>query len=392
MWIPTSFERKPASTQSDIEATFVGTELWADGVQISCAVERVSWNEDPIHLTGCTDCLAGDCVDGAWLSVRRAGSYVLFLPSFWRWLEDDWYDKGYDDPPAFLQKGAMLLDRAHYADLRSLVPALPVVAELQPLVGWEAVRLLRFEAPVEILGKASEPVRFRRGLVLQSDWPWGPDDRAVKSLEQLLETWADSYEPVALKHLPLYNAPVSFSLADGSHSVEWQPLSTGSRNLLLLVPGYVVDKVPQLPEGSQTSTLMVTTRPREGLSLETEIFVDNHLLYDFTGRWLGVDLCELGRSLRRDGEYFIITCSCGEAGCAGIRRGVDVYCEDDQVYWVIHEPEPARTFVFDEQAYQRAVDTALAEFRDLCARHPVSTLDRFRLDRLAGIDVPPKRL
>lgn len=164
MWIPTSFESKPASIEPQHGSARAGTELWADDVRICRAVERVAWDEDPIHLKWCTDCLAGDCADGAWMSVRRAGSYVLFLPSFWWWLEGDWYDKGYDDPPAFLQKGAMLLDRALHADLRSLVPELPAMSALQPLAGWEAVRLLRFEAPVEVLGRASELVHLRRGL------------------------------------------------------------------------------------------------------------------------------------------------------------------------------------------------------------------------------------
>jgi hypothetical protein len=136
----------------------------------------------------------------------------------------------------------------------------------------------------------------------------------------------------------------------------------------------------------------MTTHPREGLSLQTEIRVDDHLLYDFARYWLGVDLCELARSRRWDGEYYIITCSCGEAGCAGIWRGVDVFRDGDRVYWVIYEPGPERTFVFDEKAYRRAVETALREFRDLCARHSISDLDRYRLRSLAGIDEPPRRI
>ena len=185
MWIPTSFERKPATIRPERGPALAGTELWADEVRICRAIERVAWDEDPIHLKWCTDCLAGDCVDVTRMSVRRAGSYVLFLPSFWWWLESEWSDKGYDDPPVFFQKGAMLLDRSLYADLRSLVPQLPAMPDLQPLAGWEAVRLLRFEAPVEVLGKASEPVRLRHSLVLRVDW-WGPDDQAVRRLEQLL--------------------------------------------------------------------------------------------------------------------------------------------------------------------------------------------------------------
>ena len=313
MWIPTSFERKPTVLSPEDGVSTGGTELWADDVQISAAVEQVFWDQDSIHLAACTDCLKGDGSDGAWLSVRRAGSHVLFLPSFWSWLEYGGYEQGYDDPPAFLQKGAMLLDRSLYLDLRSLIPGLPALADLQPLAGWEAIRLLRFEAPVEVLGKESEPVQLRRALVLRTDW-WGTDDTAVQNLEHLLESWVNSYDPVAIKHISWHQVPVPFYLSDGPRTVEWQPLSAGYRNLLLLAPGYVVDTMPDLPEGHHTNTLTVTTHPREGLSLQTEIRVDDHLLYDFARYWLGVDLCELARSRRGDGEYYIITCANDRSG------------------------------------------------------------------------------
>ena len=391
MWIPTKFETRPVTIKPEHGPAFAATELWADDVRVCRAVERVRWDEDPIHLQWYADCLTGDCADGAWMSARRAGSHVLFLPSFWWWLEGDWYDRGYDEAPGFMKRGAMLLDRALYTDLHNLVPELPAMPDLQPLVGWEVVRLLRFEAPVEILGKASQPVQLQRGLVLGTDW-WHPNEVAVRTLEQLLEAWVVSYEPVALKTLPWVQVPVSFYLGQESRSIEWQPLASGGRDRLLLAPGFVVDKMPELPEGTDTNRLMVITQPgKKGHSLDTEIRVDNRALYDFTGLWLGVDLCELGRSSRWDGEYFIITCSCGIAGCAGIHRGVDVYRDDGRIYWVIYEPGPERTFVFDEQAYRRAVETALLDFRDLCARHPMSALDRYRLASLAEIDERARR-
>jgi hypothetical protein len=258
MWIPTIFETKPTAIQPEQDPASQGIGLWVDGMRVSKAVERVRWNRDPIHLKMCGDCLGGDCLDGAWLSVRRAGSCVLLLPSFSRWLEGEWSEQGYEDPPAFLEKGAILLDRALYADLRRLVPDLPPKGGLLPLAGWEAVRLLRFEAPVEVLGSSSAPVQFRRSLLLGTHW-WGSDDIAVK---------------------------------------------------------------------------------------------------------------KLARSIHRDGEFFIITCSCGHAGCAGIRRGVDVFRDDGKVYWVIHRREATETLVFEEETYQRAIDTGLAEFGQLCARHP----------------------
>jgi hypothetical protein len=84
--------------------------------------------------------------------------------------------------------------------------------------------------------------------------------------------------------------------------------------------------------------------------------------------------------------------TCGHAPCAGIRRGVEVYRDDGRVYWILFEPGPERTFVFDEQEYHRAVETAIVEFRDLCAWHPISDLDRHRLASLSGIDEPPRTI
>ncbi len=182
---------------------------------------------------------------------------------------------------------------------------------------------------------------------------------------------------------------MSFHLGQGPRSVEWQPLASASRRQLLLAPGYVMDEIPELPTGGGVNNLLIRTRPRERPGLETLIWIDQDLLYDFTSRGLGVDLFELAQSLDQEGERLIITCSCGHAGCAGIHRGVDVYHGDGTVYWVIYEPAPARTVVFDEQAYRQAVEMGLAEFRQLGAEHPLSFLDRLQLHRLAGIESPP---
>jgi hypothetical protein len=131
---------------------------------------------------------------------------------------------------------------------------------------------------------------------------------------------------------------------------------------------------------------MVTTHLRKGRSLQTEIRVDNHLLYDFTSRWLQVDLFELAQSLDQEGEYFIITCWCGNPGCAGIHRGIDIYYNDGKVFWVIYEPAPARTLVFDEQAYRKSVNIGLADFRATCQRHHLPSHDHWKLQRLDSVE------
>jgi len=105
-------------------------------------------------------------------------------------------------------------------------------------------------------------------------------------------------------------------------------------------------------------------------SLWTEILVDDELLLDFEGLWLAVDLGQLALSLQGDGEFFILTCTCGVPGCAGLESGVQVTHDHKNVHWVVREPGPTRALVFDGEAYAQAVQQGLAQFEQRCAQHP----------------------
>jgi hypothetical protein len=127
-------------------------------------------------------------------------------------------------------------------------------------------------------------------------------------------------------------------------------------------------------------------------SLRTEILVDDEPLLDFEGLCLAVDLGQLALSLQGDGEFFIITCTCGVAGCAGLTRGVQVTHDGKNVHWVIREPGPTRTLVFEGQAYPEAIKQGLAQFEQRCVEHPgmepVPRQNRYLLGRagdLAGL-------
>jgi hypothetical protein len=124
-------------------------------------------------------------------------------------------------------------------------------------------------------------------------------------------------------------------------------------------------------------------------SLWTEILVDDELLLDFEGLWLAVDLGQLTLSLQGDGEFFILTCTCGVADCAGLTTGVQVYRDAENVHWVVREPGPTRTLVFDGEAYPKAIKQGLAQFEQRCAQHPgmeiVPMQNRYLLGRSGGI-------
>jgi len=122
------------------------------------------------------------------------------------------------------------------------------------------------------------------------------------------------------------------------------------------------------------NTLRVRTRlarePDDGRDyLLPELLVDGHPLLDFQRRNLGLDLRQLAESTRRDGEFFIVTCACGDAACAGIRRGFTVRRDAKNVLWVVRGVGPTRTLAFGREPYLQAVEQGILELRRLKQRH-----------------------
>lgn len=72
-------------------------------------------------------------------------------------------------------------------------------------------------------------------------------------------------------------------------------------------------------------------------------------------------------SVRGNGEYFILTCSCGIPECAGIYKGVEVKFVGNSVEWHFIDPYPLRdkTFVFDGNLYIKAIRVGFEETRNV---------------------------
>ncbi len=51
-----------------------------------------------------------------------------------------------------------------------------------------------------------------------------------------------------------------------------------------------------------------------------------------------IDLIHLSKSCQLSGEFFIVTCGCGDAGCAGIDDGIRVTHLDDRIVWEVPDP------------------------------------------------------
>ena len=56
--------------------------------------------------------------------------------------------------------------------------------------------------------------------------------------------------------------------------------------------------------------------------LVVDILVDHHPLTDF--QWFATDFGVLKESTERDGFFYILTCWCGDHGCAGLKKQITV--------------------------------------------------------------------
>lgn len=85
---------------------------------------------------------------------------------------------------------------------------------------------------------------------------------------------------------------------------------------------------------------------------------------DRLGEGYVVDIRRLAETLTSEGEHFIFTCGCGDAGCVGIFKGVQSKISGDQVTLVGSLPKGgAFSYVLSGYRARKAMSEALATVR-----------------------------
>ena len=124
--------------------------------------------------------------------------------------------------------------------------------------------------------------------------------------------------------------------------------------------------------------LLLRLRPSEGrdrtgqvvpvreASVEVEI---NSQRFDCGAHW---DLLALVASANNPGGYYLGNCACGEPGCAGIWKAIDVRHEGNSVSWTVPTPyvmakgathiQNSVVFEFDAKQYRAQIDSLLVDF------------------------------
>ena len=129
-----------------------------------------------------------------------------------------------------------------------------------------------------------------------------------------------------------------------------------------------------VPMNELSLDLAVAREDAKDLEVVCEAHVDGVSLAN--PKQYSIALSDLRASADAPGSYFLITCSCGDAGCAGIESPVKVMHETGTVTWEIVEPKPERAFKFEESAYRATVREASSLLAERTAALAGSSMKR----------------
>jgi hypothetical protein len=120
----------------------------------------------------------------------------------------------------------------------------------------------------------------------------------------------------------------------------------------------------------------------------TSVLVDGQPIVDYDRYEVATNLFDLWESTKRDGEFFIITCLCGDAGCAGIQEGVHVSFDSEKVRWTVKGWGPTQTYIFEREAYVDAIEAGVEELRQMTAQHKLEIVPGTNLYTLQHLSTP----
>jgi hypothetical protein len=109
--------------------------------------------------------------------------------------------------------------------------------------------------------------------------------------------------------------------------------------------------------------------PDEPPCLRTHLFVDAQPVVDLVRQTLGISFHNLLDSANGSGDYFIITCACGDPGCAGIAEGIHVTHHPTNIQWVIRGHGTTKVFYFARDHYHTAIEQGVVQFRRMVKQH-----------------------
>lgn len=247
MWVVREYQIE--TRQLDFTSAGLGRDstrvLSSDSVSIVNALKYFEFEANPAQALVCEHCGTPGCGTSSWVALRSLGSDALFIPAFAEMRQGDWELAEYGPPPYMESRGALLFPGEIYRALRAEVPGFPSCESLPPLTLGEAIDVLQWEAPLEVLGSFPGPPTLRREDVLAVSS--GEIDDAVHALLQLLDDRGAPGRPLS----PAKPAEVISFFLDGPGFPEWSPIGRdeSAEVVFNLAPGIGAARQGRLPGG-----------------------------------------------------------------------------------------------------------------------------------------------
>jgi hypothetical protein len=118
------------------------------------------------------------------------------------------------------------------------------------------------------------------------------------------------------------------------------------------------------------------------IDLWIDVAINGQLLIDIEESGLAIDLLALLRTIKEEGEIFVITCRCGNPGCAAITRGINISHDGEFIYWEIGKKSKAKIpgkYLFNYFDYRKNIITGVIEFISLWKQNENAQISPFLL-------------
>ena len=212
MWCVENIEL--VSVELDLSTSGQGrqtaTAVMCGGVRLFNAIQFVDVEPLATQVEVCECCGIAHCSHGNWVTFRRIGPSVVWLPA-WEVMERGaWEESEYRPPSYFATKGAPIFGRSIWDQLRKLHEGLPACDTLPCINSREVARLSQWSAPNRVLGEfPSEPHLCRDLIIAVTE---GDISTELSAVNHSLQNHFRNLDPMKLTSLSATFRPVEFWL------------------------------------------------------------------------------------------------------------------------------------------------------------------------------------
>lgn len=185
------------------------TAIQAGSVRLINALDLIEFDPEATQVHVCNHCGSAGCQSGGWVTLRRLGEGVVWVPALERMKNGDEFARERYSPPAFMASaGAPYFLPGAWRQLRLWHAKVPAVSELRPASVREVLRALQWAAPCHCLGIYPAPPELRReGIVTVTN---GELDAEIRAVNGALAPSADRDSPIQVLLATARLEPIEF--------------------------------------------------------------------------------------------------------------------------------------------------------------------------------------